>query len=74
MRAQIAGIRRDIAAASDQRTEVAELFEKRELQLANVAADVNELAIIVLFTWGGVIYIFYFFYSEGGKTDAKIER
>ena len=61
MRAQIAGIRRDIAAASDQRTEVAELFEKRELQLANVAADVNELAIIVLFTWGGVIYIFYFF-------------
>jgi hypothetical protein len=73
MRAQIAGIRREIAAASDQRTEVAELFEKRELQLANVAADVNGFAIIMLSSRESVIYI-SIFYSKGGKTDAKIER
>ena len=42
IRAQIAAFRRDVAAACEQRAAVAELFEKRELQLANVAADVSK--------------------------------
>lgn len=39
IRAQIAAIHRDINATTEQRAEVAELFEKRELQLANYSAE-----------------------------------
>lgn len=43
IRAQIAAIHRDINATTEQRAEVAELFEKRELQLANYSAEVTSL-------------------------------
>ena len=40
IKAEIATNKRDLAAASEQRAEVAKLFEKREIQLGNIAAEV----------------------------------
>lgn len=42
IKAEIAANKRDHAAASEQRAQVAKLVEKREMQLANIAAEVNQ--------------------------------
>ena len=41
IKAEIAVNKRDYAAVAEEREQIAKLVEKRELQLANVAAEVN---------------------------------
>ncbi len=41
IKSAIAANKRDYAAASEQREQVAKLVEKREMQLANIAAQVR---------------------------------
>jgi hypothetical protein len=49
IRAEIAGNKRDSAATMEQRKQVAELVEKREMQKANISAEVN-------FLFAGIFY------------------
>lgn len=46
IKAEIATNKRDLAAASEQRAEVAKLFEKREIQLGNIAAEVIKNSLL----------------------------
>lgn len=61
IKSAIAANRRDYAAASEQREQVAKLVEKREMQLANIAAEVcgfmNSTRLSELFIQ--VLYIGY---------------
>jgi len=41
IKADIASVRSHINSCSEQRSEVAKLVEKREIQLANISADVS---------------------------------
>ena len=41
LKSAIANNKRDLAAASEQREQVAKLVEKREIQVANIAAEVR---------------------------------
>ena len=47
IKAEIADIRGYISSCSEQLSQVAKLVEKREMQLANIAAEVNDKNFVI---------------------------
>lgn len=58
IKGEIASVRGHISSCSEQRSEVAKLVEKREMQLANISADVDE---IFEFYYPGLLLIYFDF-------------